>query len=85
MKSVSLLLILLVAFGLPAEEPARYDLILRGGRVVDGTGSPWYRADVAVKGDRIVAIAPRIGARAVREIAAEGLVVAPGFIDLHTH
>ncbi|HVE66094.1 MAG TPA: D-aminoacylase, partial [Thermoanaerobaculia bacterium] len=80
-----LLLLLLLAPAAAAEEPAPYDLILRGGRVVDGTGSPWYRADVALKGDRIAAIAARIDGRAAREIAAEGLVVGPGFIDVHTH
>lgn len=85
MRSLSFLLLLFLAPAAAAEEPAPYDLILRGGRVVDGTGSPWYRADVAVKGDRIAAIAVRIDGRAAREIAAEGLVVAPGFIDLHTH
>src|SRR5262249_35189432 len=62
-----------------------YDLILRGGRIVDGTGNPWYRADLAIQGDRIAAIASRIGESASHEIQAAGLVVAPGFIDLHTH
>lgn len=62
-----------------------YDLIIRGGRVVDGTGSPWYHADVAIQADRIAAIAPRIEGKANREIMARELVVAPGFIDLHTH
>ena len=67
-----------------ANAPA-YDLIIRGGRVVDGSGSPWYRADVAIRGDSIVAIAPRIAGTAKAEIDARGLIVAPGFIDLHTH
>lgn len=62
-----------------------YDLIIRGGRVVDGTGNPWYRADVAIVADRIAAVAPRLERSAKREIAARDLVVAPGFIDLHTH
>jgi N-acyl-D-amino-acid deacylase len=64
---------------------AAYDLILRGGRIVDGTGSPWYRGDVAIKGDTIVRIAPSIAERATRVIELGGLVVAPGFIDIHTH
>jgi dihydroorotase/N-acyl-D-amino-acid deacylase len=63
----------------------RYDLVLRGGRVVDGTGSPWYRADLALKGDTIARIAPAITEPATRVIELNDLVVSPGFIDLHTH
>jgi dihydroorotase/N-acyl-D-amino-acid deacylase len=70
---------------LAAAQPARYDLILRNGRIVDGTGSPWYRADVAIAGDTIVAIAPSIEAAAARTIDVHGQVIAPGFIDIHTH
>ncbi|HET7698041.1 MAG TPA: D-aminoacylase [Vicinamibacterales bacterium] len=66
-------------------QPASYDLIVRNGRVVDGSGSPWYRADVAIRGDAIAAIAPRIEAGAARTIDAGGRIVAPGFIDIHTH
>ena len=52
---------------------------------MDGCGNPGYRADLGIRGDRIAAIAPRLEGTAVREISADGLVVAPGFIDLHTH
>jgi dihydroorotase/N-acyl-D-amino-acid deacylase len=62
-----------------------YDLIVRGGRVIDGAGNPWIYADVAIRGDRIVKIDRKITGAARREIAANGLVVAPGFIDMHTH
>jgi N-acyl-D-amino-acid deacylase len=62
----------------------RYDLIVRNGTIVDGRRSPRYEGDVAVEGDRIVAIG-RLAARADREIDASGRVVAPGFIDAHTH
>ncbi len=62
-----------------------YDLILRGGRVVDGTGSPWYLADVAIQGDSIAAIGPLAAASAKRVIDVKGLTIAPGFIDIHTH
>jgi dihydroorotase/N-acyl-D-amino-acid deacylase len=62
-----------------------YDLILRGGRVVDGTGAAWFRADVAIAGDAIARIAPRIDADAGRTIDVTGQVVAPGFVDIHTH
>ncbi len=67
----------------PAEKP--YDLVLRNARIVDGTGSPWYRADLAVRGDTIARIAPAITEPAARVIDVGGVVVAPGFVDLHTH
>jgi N-acyl-D-amino-acid deacylase len=59
-----------------------YDVILAGGRVVDGTGAPWFRADVGLRGDRIAAVGDLSGAKAARRIDAKGLVVAPGFIDM---
>ena len=62
-----------------------YDLLIRGGRIVDGTGNPAFTADVGIRGDRIAAIGRLADARATREIDARTLVVAPGFIDLHTH
>tara|TARA_B100000579_G_scaffold127072_1_gene102469 strand:+ start:4037 stop:5659 length:1623 start_codon:yes stop_codon:yes gene_type:complete len=62
-----------------------YDLIIRGGKVVDGSGNPWYRADIAIKGDRIAEIGQLSKLEAKRVIDANGLVVAPGFIDPHTH
>jgi dihydroorotase/N-acyl-D-amino-acid deacylase len=77
----TLLVFLLAAPALAAQ----YDVIVRNARVVDGSGAPWYRADVAVTGDTIVAIAGHIDGTATREIDARDRVVAPGFIDLHTH
>ncbi|HEX6747428.1 MAG TPA: D-aminoacylase [Longimicrobium sp.] len=62
-----------------------YDLLIRGGRIVDGTGSPWYRGDVAIRGDRIAAAGLLPGAQARDTIDATGLVVAPGFIDMLGH
>jgi dihydroorotase/N-acyl-D-amino-acid deacylase len=62
-----------------------YDLVMRNARVVDGTGSPWYRADIAIRGDTIARIAPSIAEPATRVIDLRDLAAAPGFIDLHTH
>ncbi len=61
-----------------------YDLILRGGRIMDGTGSHWYHADVAIADARIAAMGRDLGG-AGREIDASGLVVSPGFVDMHAH
>lgn len=62
-----------------------FDLLIRNGRVIDGAGNPWYRADVGIVGDRIAAVGPLGNARAARTIDAEGLFVCPGFVDMHTH
>ncbi len=83
-------LLLLFTLGLSATPAAGqtgdpFDLLIRGGRVVDGTGNPWVRADVAVRGDRIARIGHLPDATAARIVDAEGLVVAPGFVDPHTH
>jgi N-acyl-D-amino-acid deacylase len=67
-----------------SQAPA-YDLIIRGGQVIDGTGNPWFYADVAVKDGRIVAVGSLAAAKATRVIDATGKIVTPGFIDMHSH
>ncbi len=68
-----------------AQQAAPYDVLILNGRVLDGTGNPWTYGDIAISGDRIVAIGNLSGATATRVIDATGLYVAPGFIDVHTH
>ena len=77
---VSLLLALFAA--VPAGQAPTYEVILSGGRLVDGTGAPWVRADLAITGDRIAAIGDLSRATATTRIDVTGLVVAPGFIDM---
>ncbi|MFV0262099.1 MAG: N-acyl-D-amino-acid deacylase family protein [Kluyvera sp.] len=63
----------------------KFDYLFRNVTVIDGSGGPQYRADVAVQGDRIAQIAPAIDAQAEHDIDGSGKVLAPGFIDVHTH
>src|SRR5665213_3698411 len=62
-----------------------FDLLVRNGHVVDGTGRAGLQADVAVSDGKVVAVEPDISDSATRVIDAEGRIVAPGFIDIHTH
>src|SRR5262245_61417356 len=75
-----MLTLLMVLLATPKATPC--DLLLTGGRVVDGTGAPWFRADVCVVGDRIEAVGPLAERPAKRRIDASRMVVAPGFIDM---
>ena len=70
---------LLLASGAAAQP---YDLVIRNGHIVDGTGSPWYGADLGIRGGKIAAIGRLEGAAAKRSIDVHGMVVAPGFIDM---
>ncbi|MBO0697157.1 MAG: D-aminoacylase, partial [Zavarzinella sp.] len=81
--TLSLLATLVAAAGArPADSD--YDLVIRHAKLVDGTGNPWVYADVAVRGDKIAAVG-RVAGTGKREIDGKGLVVAPGFIDMHSH
>lgn len=68
-----------------AQPSAPYDLLIAGGRVMDGTGNPWFPADIAVRDGRIVAVGRLADARATATVDASGKYVAPGFIDIHSH
>jgi dihydroorotase/N-acyl-D-amino-acid deacylase len=78
------LVVLAVLWGLRAESAhgADYDLVIANGRVVDGTGAPWFRADVGIRGDRLAALGDLSAASAARKVDAAGSIVAPGFIDM---
>jgi N-acyl-D-aspartate/D-glutamate deacylase len=66
-------------------ESEPYDIVFRDAKVVDGTGSPWFRGDVALRGGKIAALGKLTNTHAKRDIDARKLVVAPGFIDIHSH
>ncbi|HEX6048857.1 MAG TPA: amidohydrolase family protein, partial [Gemmatimonadaceae bacterium] len=69
----------------PAPRGARFDVVLRGGSVLDGTGRPAFRADIGVAGSRIAKIGNLSGDSATTTLDVSGLIVAPGFINLHSH
>src|SRR5437660_3733513 len=79
---VSLLAATVLAIVTAAQQPQRFDVLLINGRIVDGTGAPWFRGDVGIVGDRIAAIGSLADAGTAMKIDASNLVVAPGFIDL---
>jgi N-acyl-D-amino-acid deacylase len=83
MKKATLGLFILFASCTPAQQP--FDVLITGGDVLDGTGTPAVRADVGIRGDRVVEVGSLAGHAASRTIDATGRVVTPGFIDLHTH
>ncbi|HKV93593.1 MAG TPA: D-aminoacylase [Candidatus Angelobacter sp.] len=76
---LSLFVLSVVAF---SQSVQPYDILIRNGRIIDGTGNPWYMGDVAIRADRIVAIGKLQNATAKRVIDATGMVVSPGFIDM---
>lgn len=80
---ILLLLLLLVPGVLLAQQS--YDLIIRNGKIIDGTGNSWYYADIAVKDGKIAAIGKLSNTSATKFVDAKGLIVAPGFIDVHGH
>ncbi|HEX7333216.1 MAG TPA: amidohydrolase family protein, partial [Pyrinomonadaceae bacterium] len=82
--ALAIVCLLLARLPVEAQAPA-YDLLITNARIVDGSGNPWFRADVAIKDGRIARIGKFGPETATRTIDARGQIVAPGFIDVHTH
>src|SRR2546426_7931388 len=80
-----LLLCSSILFASVAAAAPPYDLVIRGGRIVDGSGNPWFHGDVAIRADRIAQIGRVPAGSGQRDLDAHGLIVAPGFIDMHSH
>lgn len=83
MKNLLFALLLMVSFNGFAQP--KYDLLITDGKVIDGTGNSWFYADVGIKDGKIVAIGQLQESESINIISAKGLIVAPGFIDVHTH
>ena len=79
------ILLFLYVFGCLLAQAQRYDLVIRNGRVIDGTGNPWYYADIAIKNGRVALIGQVPTTDARISIDAKNQIVAPGFVDVHTH
>jgi N-acyl-D-amino-acid deacylase len=79
--------LILILFFIPAALYSQdiYDIIIRNGKIIDGTGNNWYYSDIAIKDGKILSVDKNISMAAKKIIDAKGLIVAPGFIDVHTH
>src|SRR5947207_3609644 len=82
--SIAILALMICSARLRGQE-APYDVVIRGGRIIDGTGNPWFYGDVALRESKAVAVGLTPEGKATREIDASGLIVAPGFIDMNSH
>jgi N-acyl-D-amino-acid deacylase len=85
MRCIFASIVALMATASVQVQPARYDVLIRNGRVLDGTGNPWRLADIGIRNGRVVDIGRLGRADAARVIDAAGLTVSPGFIDVHSH
>ncbi|MCK4805421.1 MAG: D-aminoacylase, partial [Spirochaetes bacterium] len=75
----------MIMFSLAGAKGGKYDILIKNGKIIDGTGNPWFYGDIGIIGDTIVEIGDLSGRTAAKTVDAKGLAVSPGFIDVHTH
>src|SRR4029079_17736132 len=86
MKSILVFVLLpLTLLAQQTKPPAVCDILIRNGKIIDGSGNNWYYGDIAVKDGKIIKIGRTVNLSAKKTIDAKGLIIAPGFIDVHTH
>jgi len=80
----SIIIVMFFLVGCKSDSDGKFDILVKNGKIVDGTGNPWFYGDIGIIGDTIAEIGDLSGKTAAKTIDAKGLVVSPGFIDPHT-